>query len=218
MHWYLAIICHPEYILRKPPPKPPQPQSTVQTRKRKRAEEELGIPPEDISVGASTESTSLPLQVSERSASEAEEGAVEELLGGCTISQEANAPSSPTAHAGSDGVLHDLQWPDSDAMEVDVTESASRSGSKPPDTSMSDLSALSKTTRHSSPMSVSERIDVDMTGDDDLTATTDSKGESSTDLKTVPAARFYRSSDMLSRMDSKPGAEVVLLPLLLAES
>ncbi|KAH8104848.1 hypothetical protein BXZ70DRAFT_922722 [Cristinia sonorae] len=51
LHWYLAIICHPEYVLRPPPP-PPDSASVIRpmTRKRKREseafEEEAGLPDE----------------------------------------------------------------------------------------------------------------------------------------------------------------------------
>ena len=190
MHWYLAIICHPEYILREPPPKPIQTASHM-TRKRKREEEGVSASAEDAPLS--------PSAAHRRSASETEEGDVEALLGGCCISQEArdirSTPSSPRATVGSelDDGEPQLQYPMSDPMDVDPRTPPRPTSALPADISI-DMASDAGMSRELSPMSTlsvpaSDADEVEMNIDNDIAIPSNAETERSS--STVTASVFY---------------------------
>lgn len=120
MHWYLAIICNPEFVLKPPPPELPKDISHIQTRKRKREEEANEM---DASFGRLTTAPSPPPRPEEQEHSSdsslqraASEGAVEAMLTTSTVSQDHAETILAAIHANPDP-LPDLQYPYSDQVD-----------------------------------------------------------------------------------------------------
>ncbi|KAJ3528935.1 hypothetical protein NM688_g7926 [Phlebia brevispora] len=208
MHWYLAIICNPEYILKPPPPEPPKVVSQVQTRKRKR--EEHGLPDDSVP-GIPSAASSPPVE--ERASSprprSGSEGAVEALLGTSATTQgNPTATTSPTA-TDSDNNIPDLQYPLSEAMDVDDPASI-HSETRAMDVDEASTSGEPSTScRASSPLSdpPTENGDVYMmttsTANGDPIVIDDTEEPRST---AVPPSRFYGSVKGKERARSEASA------------
>lgn len=124
LHWYLAIICNPEYVLQPPPPQPPK--ASVQTRKRKRDSDALGQ--------ETTADIPEPLDFAHDSptATVEDEKSVENMLGDCNISQTNASAEDLTMQPGGEdidilGVPSDgeLQYPDSDGGVAEIPAESS---------------------------------------------------------------------------------------------
>jgi hypothetical protein len=187
LHWFLAIICNPEYVLQPPPPAPPKAISSVQTRKRKRNSKNEDLvelsdtsdPPE-----APPESASIrdPTSMRSRSIDEADETRVEAMLdlGGIAISPPEETQAEPPEKNAA--LLDELTYPpsdpgmDVDAPQEDTPEPSVRSGSE----------------REISPeLTVNTRPpeDGDIVGADEKDIEMDAVGEPSTSA--IPTSRFY---------------------------
>lgn len=204
MHWYLAIICNPEFVLKPPPPEPPKVAPQVRTRKRKR-DTEIAECEEaaTLSFDAPPPAEDRPLSPSstrQHSTSEAEEGTVEEMLGSFSISQEDQSRSVNIA-PGSDGPLPDLQYPEGEPMDVDVDEASTKAVSSQ-DTAKSRDSTETETGRSSLLSDVASNVaDVEMSGNGDGVTVLDDAEKKTRGA--VPASRFYSS---LRKAKEKPRA------------
>ncbi|GJE88369.1 hypothetical protein PsYK624_044520 [Phanerochaete sordida] len=190
LHWYLAIICNPEYTLQSPPPTPQKNGPSVLTRKRKREEdaEPVDIPDGDETSQVPAARTRDTTPARSRTGDEAEENSVEELLNlnDCAISPpgEPQDPSMP-----SKGSCDMLQYPMSDPpMDVDglstqdVVEIDSAAATK--GSTLQDLSV----DEDDKPASVVEEEIVEI---DTAPMEVDKAHASST---AVPVTRFYGSA------------------------
>ncbi|KIJ17824.1 hypothetical protein PAXINDRAFT_98018 [Paxillus involutus ATCC 200175] len=165
IHWYLAIIYEPRHTL-EPPLPPTSSPSARTTRKRKKehgqaqAEGETTVQAEAVPAGVGPEQSSSTAQTSDKEAV-AETSNVnatrastpsmteDEEMGAVSISAfdkscsivPASGPVSATSSTG--GVrapsLPDLQWPPSDAMDVDVDATAFDVDLNPRSTEMTEV-------------------------------------------------------------------------------
>ncbi len=199
LHWYLAIICNPEFVLQPPPP-PEAVAPQVQTRKRKRDSETVEIDdPPSVSPDPPPLAATQPSHG--RSGSEAEEGTVEAMLEThCSISQAGKDKSSPTIPASPDvmEINDDLQlsWPLSDMIEIpmDVDEIPSGPGSDVATMGSSrtsvEVESPSTIGARSTDVSSPDIVEVDMSMQGD----TDSEVNVARSSAAVPVTRFYASA------------------------
>lgn len=193
LHWYLAIICNPEYTLQPPPPPPPKTGPSVLTRKRKREEntEPVNIPDTDDTLQALLTGTREATPARSRTGDEADESSVEALLGDCAISEEAHEPSIALEDFGG------LQYPQSDLdlpMDVDADSST--------DADVVDIDSAAATMASTlAEQSVEEDDsfikaddpDVDIVEIDDSPMEVD-EADAVTSTSAVPVSKFYSST------------------------
>lgn len=200
LHWYLAIICNPEYVLQQPPPTPPKGGPAVLTRKRKREEdaEAVVLPGTD----EAPTGTRDPTPARSRTGDETDENSVEVLLGDCAISPAAE-PSAPADDLGV------LMYPPSDPdapMELDgestqeVVEIDSAAATK--------ASTLQEPSLNGDPpvtVARSDGSEPDIVEIDDTPMEVDKPPATSSASTAVPVTRFYSTV-------SKKGKERALSP------
>ncbi|KAF7795361.1 hypothetical protein EIP86_006518 [Pleurotus ostreatoroseus] len=124
LHWYLAIICNPEFVLQPPPPEPAKVASHIRTRKRKREDandDDIGVdcpPTSSVPPEEQVDSTDSSTQ------GDASEGAVEAMLEPSTVILSQDPADSVPAPTATDlDQIPDLQYPISDPpdhMDVDA--------------------------------------------------------------------------------------------------
>lgn len=194
MHWYLAIICNPEFVLKPPPLESPKDVSHIQTRKRKREEEASEM---DASFGRLTTAPSPPEEQEHSTDSSlqraASEGAVEAMLTTSTVSQD--QPETVFATNDNPDPIPDLQYPFSDPVEpMDID------ANHPTMVTNMDVDLVSDTgaSMGMSPMSPwpSEDDDVQTSS---IRSTVDNDAividDESIKSVTVPVSRFYGTSN-----------------------
>lgn len=199
LHWYLAIICNPEYILQPPPP-PPKVGPSVLTRKRKREDAELvEILDARDTPQAPTADTRETTPARSRTGDEAEENSVEALLNDCAISP----PGEPReASLFKDDPVSGLMYPPSEPdpqMDVDAE-------SHPEVVDIDSAAATMASTLEEQSVDEGDSPTEDkIVGIDDTPMEVDTANATAT--KAVPVTRFYSFA-------SKKGKERAMSPAI----
>lgn len=190
LHWYLAIICNPEHVLKPPPPLPTKVASSIQTRKRKRESE---VPPEfddSPTPGEPPQSDTREATPSRpRSGSEVDETSVEALIDGCNSSsqEQTERQTAPTPALIPDDYIGDLAYPSSepDQMEVDAPPDETKVVPETPD-------ACEAIEIEDSSQQVEDN---EVAVVNDTSMEVDMNSSAATTTSTIPAAQFYNSTD-----------------------